>query len=619
MSESGAPDSSIVWGNPQAIRSDEYLRGSPGTVGSLRSVQSPSSISVGTPLSYSPPNPGAAARLWPEISPWLNPVTYAITAATKDAPVGIGFAWSWWWPTLIFLLAMPLFLRLLGIRWLIAIVGAWLTWLSAPVQWWSYYPIESIGPAMLGGLLVLWGLRIAGRDPTSRRRMTIGVLVAAMGGAQVPVVLSSYIVWSAPVLLFCMTLTVAGVISSAEKRRTKISILAGASVASLLTVSVWYANFHASASILLDTVYPGTRRSEGSSGVPHWIGDVVWSYANPTTGFVSSNASELSIGLLVAILVGGIAVFVTRRGSPIYANPQVFPAFCSLILLFIFLLWTMGSWPEALTRGNPLQFVNPTRMLQIIGPLGMIFYALCLQFGHAVSVNRVSRGAMFAISGVVLALSIQSNNEIRSTLVPPLTNNVLWISAAIVTVALVAPFVVAPRAPNRFWLVLVPLVVFCGFTVYKVNPIQRGLGALTNSSLAIDMVAANNGNPGRWASDGIGTDALVLATGVPQLSGQQGLGPNEETWRILDPTGADRNVWNRGASYVSFGWNEADTATFTNPSPDVISVSISPCSPLMKQLGLRWIISSAGLKQPCLVRESEGNWRGTPLTIYKVT
>ena len=614
LSPSGATDQSVVWGTPQSVRSDEFLRSSPATIGNIVAKGAP----VGTPLSFSRPSPTGTAALYPFAAPWANPITFGVTQAAKALPTGMQFAWTWWKPSFIFLLVAPFFFVLLGVRWSIAIAGTWLTWLSAPVQWWSYYAIEALSTGIVGATLVLLSLRIITADERSRSRWIIAATLAVVGGAQTASTLASYIVWSVPVVVFLAAVSLTAVLTSAASLRARLTVAIAGSLAALVGAALWAVNFRASSTVLLETVYPGSRRSAGSTTISPWIGNIVWSFRESAATFATGNRSELAIGFLATALVAGAILVAPINWRALRPSDVRQPALVGFGVLVVFLLWIVGPWPDAVNTLNPLKFVEPSRLLQILGPLSVMLFTLTLELAGTFARARIAGRYLALIWAVVFFASFQSASSVQGILGGALSTEALWISSIVMATVLVLPFGFAKLTRFRTILLIAPLMFFAAFTVYVVNPVQHGTGALQEAPIAKTIRSLAATDSGRWASDGIFNDALILGTGVRQLSGQQSEGPDDAAWRILDPGASHRDNWNRGASYISFGWASSNLAQFSNPSPDVISVAINPCSEPMKALELRWIISISKLTFPCLVESGQGDWQGNHLTVYHV-
>ena len=554
---------------------------------------------------------GAALRY---INDLTHPENRVLRFVIDRAPVDAQFAWSLWYSSFLLLIGIPFFLRLVGLDWSIAIVGAWLTWLSAANQWWSLTTGSPIESAAICSVLLLCGLRIIQNRNNSITRWVVGAVLALAAGIRITGLVGGYPPWTIPTFLFFTSVTLAAIFASTAARRSKWLVViatvgAGAS-SSLLFLYVSREKYLTMAS----TVYPGARRSAGASDSPLWSGSVVWSLQNQGAELIASNPSELAIGLVIALVSAGFAIVTVSSRTNFARIPALLPAAAGAISLTILLLWTAAPWPDFLLRGNPLVLVTGQRALQIVGILAIIVYTIALQLAPDIHRNSMRKRVMWLSGFLVIFLSVQSGFAFKYGFLPSLSSEKIWLSAIIVGIALTVPFVVRNRL-----IALIPLLVFSIFTVYNVNPGQKGTGALTHSGTAKLIQEAAKFGPGRWASDNKFTDALILASGVPQLSGQQTTAPNFETWGLLDPTEAQINSWNRGSSYVEFNWTNDGVATITNPTPDQILISISPCALAMKKLNLGWVLTSQNLVQPCAHFYGKGMWQGTEVNLYRIT
>ena len=221
---------------------------------------------------------------------------------------------------------------------------------------------------------------------------------------------------------------------------------------------------------------------------------------------------------------------------------------------------------------------------------------------------------MIATGCAAAIFGIRSSEDFRVLVLPQITTTEIIVSAVFVALALTLPYLM-----RHTWVALLPIVCFTAFSIQSVWPLQHGTGTMVHSPIAQQIQLAADDGGGRWASDGVIIDSLLLASGVPQLSGQQSNGPNRESWRLMDPTEAHIDNWNRGASYVTFAWNDEATPVIANSSQDVIQVTVSPCAPSMTELKLEWILTSNTLDQPCVTLFGSGMWQGQTLNIYKVT
>ena len=151
-----------------------------------------------------------------------------------------------------------------------------------------------------------------------------------------------------------------------------------------------------------------------------------------------------------------------------------------------------------------------------------------------------------------------------------------------------------------------------------INPVMIGLGPLQNSHAADSIRMTSETDPnGRWATSGFLEDALVLATGVPQLTGQQHSAPNYENWEVVDPDRTFEDSWNRGQSYINLQFDGGAQFTVWNPSPDVIQIVADPCDNRFRDLGMKFYFSPRVVSSPCLPLIETVEWMGIPTHIYQ--
>jgi hypothetical protein len=154
-----------------------------------------------------------------------------------------------------------------------------------------------------------------------------------------------------------------------------------------------------------------------------------------------------------------------------------------------------------------------------------------------------------------------------------------------------------------------------------VNPLQHGLSPLLDSRaarLGRDLRA----RPGTgvvldfW--DGPKTERVGLtASGVKLLSGVN-LYPNENAWRVLDPTGSAKRVWNR---YNNAVWSQAPPGSlpeFHAFDQYTIRVKIDPCDPRLAELDVRTVVSLYPMSAACLVETNRITTEDGPLIAYRI-
>ena len=621
VTEEGPAPSGIIYGTPKAIRSDEYLRSSPAQIGWRRFVRrvgiAPDRV-MSTPLDATypladlgvgRPSPLPTGR---GLSWIVDKIKNPDTAVIHKLPIPNDFAALWWRGTLYTFLGMAMLFGVLGLSWKWSAVASLMVFFSPANQWWSYWPLESTGVALLScGLLATALARASAQidsDSTVRRLRSTAwnvLLLAAAGvlGLRLP---SAYQPWS-----FAVCITVGAVfIGMVVGRRfafakTKWYLLGGGVVALVAVIPI-VNRLRNSLGSMLQTVYPGERRFTGLTGYPRWGSALNWELQRAASAAV--NQSELSIGLVVLIVPVFIVLVAGRRHrhSPLY-----WPLVLGTTAVSVFYLWTAVSWPAWLSSVTFLERIPPDRTLQIIGVIIPILYVLSIAFAQGGAVEERSRKAVVAVTLVtVVVLTLQDGSMLRGSL-PWVGVGALWATA--VASGLLISLPLAGRFVRSSVTVLTLAVVLSGANV---NPVMQGLGYLGRSSSQRALADAISQDDRRWASDSFVIDVAATAAGMRLLSGNQGTGPNLRAYGLLDPPSFDENKWNRAGSYVTFSWTEGPDIVFANPSFDVVQIQIDPCNPVLDEFDLAWVASSGDQPNPCLSLVRTFPFQGMTIRLY---
>jgi hypothetical protein len=176
------------------------------------------------------------------------------------------------------------------------------------------------------------------------------------------------------------------------------------------------------------------------------------------------------------------------------------------------------------------------------------------------------------------------------------------------------------RQPDRWrWTALAACLA--GATVVAVNPLQIGVGDLRDSASARTMLAEGDAareNGTLWATDDPYTDSLLMATGVPILSGIQLTGPDRPAWHQLDATGAYETAWNRGGSSIEMSWRPSGDPVVSVGSADQILVAADPCDLAARGFALGHVLSRGPLDNSCLSPAGTLQWQGSTRYMYRV-
>ncbi|MCW2739017.1 hypothetical protein [Nocardioides sp.] len=590
--------SGVMLGEARSTRSDEFLTASPLALGVTATGQTedlnPLTASQAL-LNVLPSGPvtsllfldGTALRL----GPWL--------------PDGMLFAAKFWLGTLLLLLAAPAWFRTLtGSRW-IGWFAAALILFSPANAWWSNTHANLLGFA-LGAAVAL---QRACLDARQGRWWRAGLWGAASAALLVRTPLL-YPPWALVVVPVILLGTVAALLSSPPRRRT-LAVVGGVGLLTLVFLAAVYLENSAAIQASGSTVYPGTRVVSGSANaVQALFGATNLGILADGVAVVGSNSSEISSGFTVALV---LALLLLSRGVTWRVPGQRWAVIAVLALTGFWLLWSTVDFGVLGSKVPLLNQVPSGRSTQVLGHLGVVL--LCLLLPAARARSAVSWSLLAA--GTTAAVAAYAGSYLRLQNLPDLSVRGIWLAALLLAVTV---FVLTFRPRHLLGYALGGLLA--SSLVWQVNPLLLGLGDLRGSAIAQELLEESD--PAReagdlWVADSYSVDSLMMATGVPALSGRQMSGPEVAAWSRLDPGRTHEDVWNRGGSYIWFTWSKDKELTFANPGPDIVSVTGSPCTVARRMVRLTTVVSSRELDQDCLEPVRSFEWGGDTRWVYAVS
>lgn len=590
--------SGIMLGTPLSARSDEWATSTPG----LLRVMTTGSTDDLNPLTAEdqflnqlPDGPVStvvlADRWMLQLGPWL--------------PDQMLYAASLWLPVLLLALSVPAWFRRITGSARVGWFALALLLLSPLTAWWSYGPIASLGPLFAGctALLLAQAAAARGRTPVA---VAWGVATALLLART----LYAYPPWSVVLDSALLLTTVAFLVVPAEGRRRTLAVVAGAGAATLAAVVAVGLENRDTISTLAATVYPGQRRADG---MPSSLQDI---FAAPVLGVLpgqpeiaGSNASEVSSSFAFTLVWVAVLAAAVWRPAPLPHRVAIGTLGATTAAWFAWATLSLGTLASSIPL---LNMVPQARSADVIGMLGIVLLCLVLPLLPEVGSRRlavvaaVTTGAVTAYAGSLL----------RVTNIPSLSLGTIYVASAFVALVVLA-ITLRPRQPWAY------VVAVAGATllVWNVNPFLVGLADLRGSDVAqelIDEAPAVRENGGLWATDAYAVDSLLASSGIPTLSGRQLAGPVEDAWTRLDPE-ADESLWNRGGAFVWFQWRDEPGVEITNPGPDVILVSASPCTVAERVPELTTVVATRDLDMKCLSEVRRFDWGGVPRVVYDVS
>lgn len=583
---------------PQNGRTDEFLTSTPIQTGAAVTGRVDLTNPLSAPqafLNQLPAGPVSALVLPDGTAMLLGP----------HVPPEMLVALRWWLPFLLLALGAPALFRLLtgsrAIGWF-AVVLVVLSPLSA---WWSFGTVQLVALTVSGGASLVLGARAAEEGrllPASGWCLLCAVLLA-----RTPL---TYQPWALVVVPAVLLAVVLAAVSDSERRRRTLLVIALTGALTLALFAGVLLENRASIDATLGTVYPGQRLASGSANpFQNLFGATSLGVLLLRPVVHGTNASELSSGYTVAFL--WVAVLVLQGLSFRSRGHRL--AVMTLATFSVFwMVWStvdLGSWAAHV----PLVSLVPSfRSTSALGLLAVLL--LCLVLPAAP--KRGSRAFALAAGIATAAFAGLAGLLVRERNIPSMSVMGVVLSTLLLAVT-VFWCTRTPRDPRPYVMAGVLAFLLAGL----VNPVLVGLGDLHHSPPARQMLAAGSTarqSGGVWASDSLPVDALMLATGVPSLSGRQLAGPNPTAWHALDPDPRVETIWNRGAALVRFRWTDSAGLRLSSPRADEIFVDTSPCTLADREPRLTHVVSSRPMAGSCLRDDGTFDWSGGTRHVYRV-
>lgn len=574
---------------PRAIRSDEHLVHTPFAL--AQAAHDPPFPIINTNIGFGQNMFAVSATNMPiwHITALARPSTwgYLLFGAT------FGLAWNWWFPIAACFTALALLLNIiLKNRWQMALFGAFWFCASAYVVCWSFWPAYPTFFAALG-LLAGWHLLSPRQKPSLLKSIFCGLLI---GLSLAGFVMELYPPWLVALGYFALAVFISLALRDKllAQFKTKNAIL-GALVA-VFAAGVLLAFFAKDGASglqpLANTDYPGLRVATGGdypfTRLLRGVYDPLTIYTDPLPRLLNNQSATASFylffpAILMALVIGG-----QRLRSKMDAVDWALVIYLIAAMLYIFV-----GVPEFIARISLLSYLTSARADIGIGLASILLSVSILN--KAKDEPLLTRPALISIALLVMALFAAHGLMLRRD-----AENIapIWLVAlASGLMALFSVLLLAGR--QRAFCFGMGGIVF--FTTVFFHPLYRGLGPIARSEVADQMRAIAATSPTKlvWASFGgrgdflesARMDILAYAIGQHSASGVH-VYPQWKLWQIIDPSGAQRKIYNR-YSYVilHYGLPDQPAVPKTNTG-DTLYLTISPHDPALREMGVTHVFVS---------------------------
>ncbi len=570
-------EETTLFGKPRWIRSDEF------------SVTTPAYFSQSTngyrlyseQMSLSPTN--MVLEYYSPVWDWTilgKPLAWGFLLFGSE----IGLSWYWCGEImLLFMTALELCLILTGGKRMIALPGAFMIALSPAVQWWV---MPHMPPVILYSmaLFCLGYWFFTAKTPLAGWASSGLSVIAVTGFA-----LSLFPSFQVP----CAYTVVILLAACLWRDRTKLTFtrrewfrIALPAVIVLFILGRFVLLSREDLSLMSHTVYPGSRMHLG--GERH-VADLFTDFTSfflPYQDVAFSNNCEAATYIHFAPLFLILSPYLLPALKKKEDSGWIAGAVLYGVLLLQCAYMLMGI-PQWLAEVTLLRYCN--RMHEVYGWTAALFtvWGLNVLVSHPELFSRWIRRLLPLVFGATWLLTLDGP---RRAFFAQFVRSGLSLGTVLIALTLAANICMLYAAVFRrqrfLSAAMILVMLFCGATV---NPLERGIGAVTNHpvSAVVSGIAAREPES-RWLcpdSDFLPPNFL-LANGARVLNATN-MYPDTEKWAILDPAGQYEEFTNRYANQRAELTEGANTVELLHP--DYIKLRLNPAS--LKDLGIRYLFT----------------------------
>jgi len=604
QAEGSTPDPQHVFGEPNALRSDEWLVSTPLVV-SQDSYDYPrvnGDLLGGTDLSVT------AAVPYREWSIAFRPQYWGFLVL----PFQQAFAFYWWLPALVLLIGCyAMVLAFCPGRPGMAALAAVAMGFAPFVQWW--YLVITLGSLAWSAVIVAAFVRME-KATSPRSTAAWGALIAYATAALLLLMYPGFQIACGWVVVACVAGWAfrSGVTTSVRHRLRRLALAGVAGGVGIAVFGAFVATRWDVIRTVANTEYPGHRTvPTGQGRLTPLLSGFLDGNLRPGLlwpGEIGNNSSEVSNFVLVGLfLVVPACWLLLRSWRRERSVDGLLVALLALAALYTAVLFVPGL--DVVAKLTLLSRVLPERLS--IG-LGLLSLALTAAVIRELDRQRVRTPwpLVAVVGGMTLGLHWRTGHLVER-LAPALSGTAWrWLPLALVVTGIV---VAAARGAGA--LALGGLAVLSVVSTYRVNPVYDGVYDTRGTALGAAIAATDRADPGAWIALGSASTRSVLGQQAVNRRDGVAMYPNFDEWTLLDPDGRNRFVYNRYA-LVSFT-DDPGAAGLSSPTPDQVVVRLDACGPFA-QRRIDHVVADHPVTDDCLQVRDTVHMPSSDYFIYDV-
>lgn len=608
----GKTDSSFISGDPRTIRSDEWIVTSPFIFSQEKN---------NFPIKNSVIGQGQNMSLVVDV-PYLDWSTVfkpqnLVFLFTHSQ---FAFAFKWWFLAAILGLSVYYFiLYFYPKRLFVATLLAIFTVFNPFIQWW--YQSITILAIAYGLILFILFMKVI---------CSVGLKAKIFYSIPLWYTLICFVLLMYPAFQISVALAVLAILIPTliyKKRysflleKSNLIILTIVSILSIAVVGLFIIQNLDAIKATLNTIYPG-KRDISSGGLDPWLilsWPLNYLLTSKEAGVIfSQNQSESSNFILAGLATIPFLiwqVFKSRNNLNKLEKGIIFSSILFLILLSIRAFTPLAS---PIFKLFGLSSVPHNRLMITFAIINLIIIAI-ITLRKSENFRPTSKKELYepkllafvAFYFVAYSLLIYSLVYHYSLLSLVSLKELVFVSL-IFTIS--TAFLTSKFLLTRY-VGLSILVIFTVWTGLAINPLYRG-NAVTDNPLVKYIDKAEDNDTKYWVSNNSPVlSSLILSSGAEILGGVNTY-PQNNLWGKYFPTQSD--IYNRYA-HIRFDFDEkVQKPNLKLIQEDSYAIRLNPCDPLIKELGIGYIVSEVPIDNNCLLIKEVNSYYNKVIYIYKI-
>lgn len=602
-----AKDKNLIINRPRAIRSDEWLVNTQQTIAQSEVNYATTNKNIGNGQNMTTGD--IPYKEWSTLFKPHNLVFFVL-------PLEYAFALKWWLIGYLLIVGCYFFvLMLLPKKRLLASGIALSVYFAAFVQWWYvtgtlsslYYPFFIAITTML--LL---------RQKLLKHKLLFGALLAYLGACFALVLYPPFQIATGIVLAVFLLGHVLENRSSWSKRQLieNGTVIIGSALVSIVVVVLFIFTRLDVVKTTANTVYPGKRTVQsGGFYVKHFFSAHLgyqFTSENKTGRYLidgksASNQSETSNFLLLLPFLFAPSLYLLIHDKR-KKNPTDWPLLLLNGLFVVFLMQLFLPSFTPFSRLLLLDKVGTSRLLIGLGLLNVMVYILWIR-NFSKKKMTLPHIPVIIYSLLVFALEIALALYAHK-------NFVAFISVrGAILFSMPIPITLYLLLRKKFLLATAVFLMFSVFISFRVNPLYKGLGAITENAVSREIERLGENSNKGWASDGGYLENIALLNGERSISGVYNY-PQFSVWRSIPGTETTFNRYAHVGTQIS---SNPDTKTALKlVTADSFVLQTNACSDYLKNLDVDFVVSATVIDSSCVRVEKKLPSPQITLYIYRI-